>query len=596
MKRWISLLVLVLAMVGLGTLIAWRLGQKKAAVAAQAEMRDKRMKAPPLVSVAPAAVRDIVHIYEAVGTVEAPQNVKIAAKITGRISYLEAREGDAVVRGQALARIDPSELQAQVLQKRAAVAQVEHRLAQARIGQKPTDTAVTTQVRQQEAALASARANANQVSQNYASQVAAAESAVTDVEGRVANAEASIANAHAAIQSATASLENARTQHQRITDLYKEGFIALQDVDNTRTALKVQEAAVEVARGQLRAATAQRDSALAQKKAAERQADIVRTKGKADIEAARAQMAQVKAALDYAHANMAQTPAYQENLGALQADVAAARATLANAEALLAETEIRSPLAGFVTGRYLDPGAVATPGQPILAVQEVREVWVTVPVPEEVSAGIRVGKMGNAKFDGIPGRMFSGKVVQVNPAADAVSRQFVVRFLLNNAENLIKPGMFARVAIETQRVSRAVVVPREAVQRSKAGPMAIVVDDEMVAHERPVTTGAEDTNGIAITSGVQAGEKVVVMVAGRVKDGQTVRLGGSRGGAKGRGGERESGGMGERGSGGAGRPGEGGRPQGAESPAGARGAGPQGDAPAGSAGPRGEGAGAAGRR
>ena len=63
-------------------------------------MRETRKNAPSLVSTETAAIRDIVKNFNATGTVESPQNVKIASKVSGRIDYLELREGDKVKRGQ----------------------------------------------------------------------------------------------------------------------------------------------------------------------------------------------------------------------------------------------------------------------------------------------------------------------------------------------------------------------------------------------------------------------------------------------------------------------------------------------------------------
>src|SRR5207253_2677940 len=120
---------------------------------------------------------------EAVGSVEAPLNVRISPKVTGRIDYLQAHEGDRVTQGEVLVRIDPSEIEAQVSQQQAAVAEAESRLAQAQITQNPTNVGVNTQITQQQAALASVRADYNQTKQNYSSQVASANAAVTDAQG-----------------------------------------------------------------------------------------------------------------------------------------------------------------------------------------------------------------------------------------------------------------------------------------------------------------------------------------------------------------------------------------------------------------------------
>src|SRR4051812_46085032 len=111
MKRWILIFIAIAAV---GGLIAWRLYSKNKDAQAQAQQRAARSKAPPPVTVAPVVARDIVHTYVGVGNVEAPFNVRLAPKITGRLDYLQVREGDAVRIGQVLARIDPSQIQAQI--------------------------------------------------------------------------------------------------------------------------------------------------------------------------------------------------------------------------------------------------------------------------------------------------------------------------------------------------------------------------------------------------------------------------------------------------------------------------------------------------
>ena len=159
------------------------------------------------------------------GTVEA-RNIRVGSKVGGRIDRVLVREGDRVTQGQVLARIDPSEIQAQVGQQQAAVSEAESRLAQAQLTEAPTNVNISTQISQQQAAVESAQADYQQVKQNYDAQVAAAEAAVTDVQGRVNNAEAAIANAQASIRSAQANLNNANAKYNRVNDLYKQGFIA----------------------------------------------------------------------------------------------------------------------------------------------------------------------------------------------------------------------------------------------------------------------------------------------------------------------------------------------------------------------------------
>ena len=538
MRRWIPV---VLAVAALGGLIGWRIARKRAEAAEQTRVRLARAKAAPTVSVAPATVRDIVQTYTGVGSAEAPLNVRISSKVTGRIDSVQVHEGDPVKIGQLLVTIDPTELQSQLNLQEAALAQARYRLAQARITQNPTDIQVTTQIRQQEAAVVSAQADYNQTKQNYEAQMAAAAASVTDFQGRASSAEAAIGSANAAIRSAQANLENARSKYARALDLYKQGFVAAQDVDDARTAVRVQEGNLDVARGQLNSATSLRDSALANVRAAQQQLSIVKTKGLADIASAQARLDQAKASLEYARANRAQTPAYRENLSALRAAVDAAVASVGTARAQLAYTTLSSPIDGFVTGRFMDPGALASPGAPILAVQAMRQIWVSVPVPEEVSRAIHLAQSGSIEFDAVPGRSFVGRVIQINPSADPLSRQFIVRLAIDNPRNELKPGMFARVTLVTRRDRGVVVVPREAVQPGKAGPTVVVVSADGTAQRRPVSLGSSDAAGIAIASGVRAGEQVVTLSSSPVKDGQKVRIGaaGGPGGARGRGGRSD---------------------------------------------------------
>lgn len=430
-RAYVLVSVLLLAL-----LIGYRLVQKRIAFSIQSRQRVARMKAPPTVSFGLARVQDVSQGLDSVGSVEAPLSVKIAAKVTGRIDYLEVHEGDRVARGHILVRIDPTQIEAEVQQAKASLAEAQYRLAQARITQNPTNVSVATQVRQQEAALASAQAN----------------------------------------------LTNAHAKYNRQLELHKKGFIAAQDVDDAKAAVGVQQAAVDDAR----------------------------------------------AALEFARANTVQKSAYQQSLAALEASVAAAQAGVKNAESLRADTALTAPLDGFVTGRFVDPGAVVTAGQPILQVQYMRQVWVTVSVPEEVTGGIRLEQAAEISLDAVPGRTFVGKVTQINPSADPASRQFSVRVTLDNPDFAIKPGTFAHVKIETSIVRGALVVPREAVQHDHAGSYVMVIDDQSIARRRPVTLGTAAVDVIAITSGLRPGEKVVTLTAYPLKDGQAVTTGGEK--------------------------------------------------------------------
>ncbi|MCX6382318.1 MAG: efflux RND transporter periplasmic adaptor subunit, partial [Armatimonadetes bacterium] len=176
------------------------------------------------------------------------------------------------------------------------------------------------------------------------------------------------------------------------------------------------------------------------------------------MRAAQEKVKQAQASLDFARANRAQTPAYKQNLEALKSSVMAAEASLKNVQAQRAETNLVSPLDGYVTSRLMDTGTMASPGQPILVIQDFRQVWVTVPIQEEISRKIYQGQVATVTFDAIAGKTLTGRIAQINPSADPGSRQFAMRVLLENPGNMIKPGMFARVKMGTDTLKQAVTV------------------------------------------------------------------------------------------------------------------------------------------
>jgi len=532
MKRWISIIVPVIFLV---SLIGWRLQQRLGAGAAEGGPRGGRA---PVVSVEAVQTRDIVSTFEAVGDVESPFNVELSPKVSGRLEYLVVREGDRVTEGQVLARIDTSELEASLAEKRAAVAQARSRLAQAAATEGATNASVASDIRQEQAAVATAEATYQQSRSTSTAETASAEAGVTEARGRLASAEAAIENARATVRSAEANLANARARFERVRGLYQQGFTAAQDVDDARTQVSVEEGDLDVARGQVAAAIANRDAAAAQMKSAQERVRIARAKGTSDVAAARAGVQRARAGLSAARANTAQGPAYRQNLAALRAAVEAAEAQARNTEAQLRNTVLISPVDGFVTARHMDPGAMASPSQPVLAVQALRQIYVSVPVPEEVNRQVYPGKTATVTFDALPGASFTGRVASVNAAADVASRQFTMRLLLDNPENRIKPGMFARVSMVTQRARQAPSVPREAVQQTADGSRVIVVNtagEETTAEHRPVSLGIGDARYVAVKTGLAPGEKVVTVTAMDLRDGQPVRLGGEGGsGAAGR--------------------------------------------------------------
>lgn len=507
MKKALYWLIPSILLLGL---VAWRFVGRSAAqgqLNRQAGMGGRTAT----VQLAPATSRVIVQTLESVGNVESPFKNEISPKTAGRIEYLLAREGDPVSPGKVLLKIDPSDLQGAVLQQQASVAEARSRLAQAQLTQGSTNVGISSQIEQQQAALSSSQANYNQVIQNANAQVAAA-------EAQVSAAQDAVANAQAGLQKENANFQNAQAKYDRTVSLYKQGFIAAQDLDDSRTALEVEKGSVKVSQSQVSAAQSQLN-------VQKQNLLIVQRKTSSDAEAAKASVTQSRANVKVASANRAQSPAYQENLAALRSAVQAAVAQLNQAQAKLSDTVVRSTIAGTVTARKADPGGMATPGNPVLEVQFLDWLYVTTSLPVESSALIHPGQTATISLDALPGRAFTGAITNIDPAADPTTRQFSVKVRLDNKGHILRPGMYARVSIVTNRVDAKVVVPREALTTAPDGSTTVVVvGKDKIAHVRPVKLGARDDRGAEVLDGVEPGENVVVLTFNALKEGQKVTV------------------------------------------------------------------------
>lgn len=527
MRRVLPLILIVVVLLGL---VGWRLNVKTKADAVLKASQLARKNAPTTVTLATVQTRDILNQLEVVGSVVSPYNVRLSPKTAGLIEYLEVREGDQVKAGQVLVKIDPTEIEGQVLQAQASVAEARSRLAQAQITQNPTTVNVTAGIRQQHATVASAKADYNQTYQNYSAQVASSQASVTDAEAKVASAKSGITNAEANLKSAKASFSNSKAKYDRTYSLYKQGFVAPQDVDDARTAMDVADGQVSVAEGQLQSSKSSLQSALAMLNSAKQQLTITERKGKSDVEASRARLTQAGAGLDVAAANRAQVPAYKANLAALEAQVVAAEAQLRQAQARRSDTSLRSTVDGTVTSRVADPGAIASPGQPILTIQYLKWLYVTASVPIEDIAKVTLGEPLSFTVDALPGKTFTAKIAQINPSADSQSRQFTILLKIDNQTGILRPGMYARINIVLDHAHALLSVPREAVKLVKGATVVYAVDPQShKAKAVPVVVGASDAQYQEVKGALSPGDKVVALSYQLIKEGQAVRDGGAGG-------------------------------------------------------------------
>jgi RND family efflux transporter MFP subunit len=212
------------------------------------------------------------------------------------------------------------------------------------------------------------------------------------------------------------------------------------------------------------------------------------------------------------------------------ASVDSAKAQISEAQVALDYCSLRAPFDGWIIKRTVDTGSLVGPATNGFTIADTSSVKVVFGVPDLAIGGIKLGQRLVILTDALP-EQFSGRVTTISPAADPKSRVYSVEVAIQNPRNELKSGMIARLALAGEDLQHAVtVVPLEAVVRDARQPDGFAVmiaagaRDSATVHLRPVELGDAYGNRIAITKGVDPGERVVTTGVSLLKDGDTVRL------------------------------------------------------------------------
>ncbi len=174
------------------------------------------------------------------------------------------------------------------------------------------------------------------------------------------------------------------------------------------------------------------------------------------------------------------------------------------------QTRILSPRTGIVTALSVREGAFVQPGNHIMTIADLTEVWVIVDVFEDRIAQIEPGQSVSITTGARRGREWIGEVEYIYPTVDEQSRTIPVRIRLGNDDLSLRPGTYVNALIEAEPRSNVLMVPREAVIRTGRSERVIIQDGEGRFRPAQIVTGAESGGMVEILSGLTEGERVVV--------------------------------------------------------------------------------------
>lgn len=203
-----------------------------------------------------------------------------------------------------------------------------------------------------------------------------------------------------------------------------------------------------------------------------------------------------------------------------------AEAALALARLQVARTEVRSPISGFVVKRFASVGEQVdgTASQPVVEVANLDPVEWLGNVPAQYLSFLHANQTLTLKTQASPTQSFTGRVVAIAPAVDAISNTGLLRLRVANPGRALRLGMFLLAQIPLETHAAALVVPREAIYRDQAGQPHVYRVENGVAKVIPVKVGIEMEDLVEIVSGVREGERIVVTGGYGLPDGTAVRI------------------------------------------------------------------------
>ena len=181
----------------------------------------------------------------------------------------------------------------------------------------------------------------------------------------------------------------------------------------------------------------------------------------------------------------------------------------------------KSPITGIVNYLYLDVGEYADMGKPIVDIVNIDKIKINVRVPELDVRFVKRDQPTPVKIDAFPERTLIGTVDFVSFKADPATKTFLVRSIIDNPGHDIRPGMIGRVAFVRRVIADTVAAPLFALV-DKGGERIVFVEKDGVAESRTISIGVIEADRVQITSGLTAGDHLIVKGHTEVEDGMKV--------------------------------------------------------------------------
>jgi HlyD family secretion protein len=345
------------------------------------------------------------------GTIEATQS-HLAFQTGGRVLRVEVREGEAVVKDQLLAELDPAEFRSRLGQAKANLEKSLKNREQAETLLMVYQKTLPAEEARAEAGLRALKSQLNELKAGSRTQ--------------------EIARAKQAMQSAASVMEDAKKNAARYETLFKRGTVSEKERDAVRLRY---------------------ETALPEYERSRETYDLVREGSREEtILTAEARVAEGEALLKQARSNLVRIEAAKREVEAAGSIVAAARSALDQTAIQLDYTQLKAPRAGIITSRSIEPGEVVTPGREVLTLSDLATVDLKLFVDETQIGKVKPGQEVEVRVDTFPDKTFAGRVTFISPEGEftpkiiqtrkeRVKLVYLVKVSIPNPQHELKSGM-----------------------------------------------------------------------------------------------------------------------------------------------------------
>jgi membrane fusion protein, multidrug efflux system len=259
---------------------------------------------------------------------------------------------------------------------------------------------------------------------------------------------------------------------------------------------------------------------------------------KLDTSSEEAQFKAIEAQLDLARINLDREKKLREQNLVSQSDLDSAEATMkqtqANADAersIIEKKTIRAPFSGQAGIRQVNLGQYLDAGKPIVWLQTISPVYADFSLPQQDLSQLSNGMPVRLQLDAYPDHNFPGTLTAINPGLDQATRSVGLRATFDNPNQLLHPGMFARVEVLLPEQNDVLVIPATSLLRAPSGDSVYVIEPEAgdenakggeKVRQQLVRIGSERGDFVSVQSGLKAGDRIVSAGQFKLRTGMSV--------------------------------------------------------------------------